>query len=224
MCGRFTITLEPAAWQEEFDLSGTDVDWKSRYNVAPSQMIPVVKDPQQRGIENMRWGLIPFWAKDEKIGYRMINARSETVHEKPSYRNAFRQRRCLILADGFFEWQRSTTAKAPKVPFFFHLQDHKPFFFAGLWESWRPTPEEQPLHSCTIITTTPNELVSQMHNRMPVILDKHTCWTWLLENDESALLNMLTPYPADRMHAYPVSTAINSPANDRPENILPLQY
>ena len=224
MCGRFTITLEPAAWQEEFDLHTITVDWKINYNTAPTQMVPVVIDEQSRTVEMMRWGLIPFWAKDETIGSRLINARAETLAEKPSFRAAFQQRRCLILADGFYEWQKGSTAKAPKVPYYFHLRDHKPFFFAGLWESWRPSKDAPPVHSCTIITTTPNSLVGEMHNRMPVILDKSTCWAWLLEKDAAALAELLVPYPADSMLAYPVSTAINNSVNNSPQNIQPLSY
>ena len=223
MCGRFTITLEMDIWQAAFDLQDIHVDWKSRYNVAPTQMIPVVKDADQRKVEWMRWGLIPYWAKDESIGNRLINARSETIKEKPSFRNAFQRRRCLILADGFFEWQHNANPKAPKVPYYFHLRNHKPFFFAGLWESWRPAKEMEEVHSCTIITTTPNELVGQMHNRMPVILDETTCWAWLQEQSTNSLLNLLKPYPAERMQAYPVSTAINNPANDQAQIIQPLQ-
>jgi len=224
MCGRFTITLEPAAWQEEFDLRGIAVDWKKNYNTTPTQMVPVVIDEQARAVEMMRWGLIPFWAKDESIGSRLINARAETLQEKPSFRDAFRQRRCLILADGFYEWQKGAGVKAPKVPYFFQLCDHKPFFFAGLWESWRSEKDAPEIHSCTIITTSPNTLVGEIHNRMPVILDKYNCWTWLTEENLNTLQDLLAPYPAASMLAYPVSTAINNPASNSPQNMQPLTY
>ncbi|HAF61923.1 MAG TPA: hypothetical protein DCK95_06315 [Anaerolineaceae bacterium] len=224
MCGRFTITLEPAAWQEEFDLHTITVDWKINYNTAPTQMVPVVIDAQSRSIEMMRWGLIPFGAKDESTGNRLINARAETLQEKPSFRNAFQQRRCLILADGFYEWQKGSTAKAPKVPYYFHLRDHKPFFFAGLWESWRSEKDAPEIHSCTIITTAPNPLVSEVHNRMPAILDKNTCWAWLEENDTNQLQKLLMPYPAELMQSYPVSSALNNPAINNAQNIQPLRY
>ena len=131
MCGRFTITIEPVFFQQELDLGKVPAEWTPRYNTAPTQDIPVVLNKDTRDVEMLRWGLIPFWAKDEKIGYRMINSRSETIQEKPSFRNAFKQRRCLILTDGFYEWQKQS-GSAPKVPFYFQLADGAPFAFAGI--------------------------------------------------------------------------------------------
>jgi len=220
MCGRFTITIEPAFFQQELDLGSVPSEWTPRYNAAPSQDIPVVLDRGTRDVEMLRWGLIPFWAKDMKIGYRMINARSETIQEKPSFRNAFKQRRCLILADGFYEWQKQS-GKAPKVPFYFQLADGAPFAFAGIWESWNP-PEGKPVRSCSIITTEPNELVAMAHNRMPVMLDKSTMWGWLEDQPAGTLQSMLTAYPAEKMRAHPVGLAVNNPGNDSEECVRPL--
>jgi len=220
MCGRFTITIEPAFFQQELDLGKVPAEWTPRYNTAPTQDIPVVLDKDTRDVEMLRWGLIPFWAKDEKIGYRMINARSETIQEKPSFRNAFKQRRCLILADGFYEWQKQS-GSAPKVPYYFQLADGAPFAFAGIWESWNPEPEET-VRSCSIITTTPNDLVAMAHERMPVILDKSMMWDWLQEKPADNLQAMLAPYPAEKMRARPVGLAVNNPKNDSEECIRPL--
>ncbi len=220
MCGRFTITPKPASLQQELDLGKIPSEGKPRYNVAPTQDVPVVNNAQVRDVQMMYWGLIPSWAKEKSIGVRMINARSETLREKPAFRQAFKQRRCLILADGFYEWQRRDP-KAPKVPMYFQLEDAKPFFFAGLWESWHETPEKE-LLSCTIITCGPNDLVAKIHDRMPVILDKQSCWKWLEEKDPLILQGMLAPYPAGKMQAHIVGRTINNPKMDTAECILPL--
>ncbi len=216
MCGRFTITLEPAFFQQELDLGKVPSEWTPRYNTAPSQDIPAVTNPAVRDVEMLRWGLIPSWAKDPKIGFRMINARSETIQEKLSYRNAFKQHRCLILADGFFEWQKSSQKGIPKRPFYFQLASSTPFAFAGIWETWRP-PEGDAVRTCSIITCPPNDLVADVHNRMPVVLDKTTCWSWLADQPADALQAMLAPYPADKMRAHPVGLAVNNPRNNSPE-------
>ena len=162
------------------------------------------------------------WAKDPKIGYKMINARGETVEQKPSFRNAFRRRRCLILADGFYEWSKETGSKS-KQPIFIKMQDEKPFAFAGLWEFWQ-SPDGSDIRSCTIITTEPNELVKQYHNRMPVILTEFDYDLWLQtgETDQEQLKNLLKPYNPEKMEAYAVSKVVNNPANDTRECILPL--
>lgn len=220
MCGRFTITIEPAFFQQELDLGQVPAEWTPRYNAAPSQDIPVVLDKDTRNVEMLRWGLIPFWAKDEKIGYRMINARAETIQEKPSFRDAFKQRRCLILADGFYEWQKQS-GSIPKVPFYFQLADGAPFAFAGIWETWNPSPNES-VRSCSIITTEPNNLVAMAHDRMPVILDKGMMWNWLDEKSADILQAMLAPYPAEKMRAHPVGLAVNNPRNDSEECVRPL--
>ena len=221
MCGRFTITLEPAFFQKEFELGKTPSEWQPRYNVAPGQNIPVVTEAENRDVSMLRWGLIPHWAKDISNGSRMINARAETIQEKPSFRAAFKQRRCLILADGFYEWQKSDSKKTPKIPYRFTLIDNRPFAFAGLWESWH-SPENDEIQSCTIITCPPNDLVARIHNRMPVILDSSTCWRWLADKSSSDLADLLKPYPSEAMSAYPVGLWVNNPRNEHARCIEPL--
>jgi len=222
MCGRFTLTLDPGELQELLDLGPFVHIVQPRYNIAPSQPIPIVKHPEKREVELYKWGLVPSWADDPKIGYRMINARSETAHEKPSFRAAFSRRRCLILADGFFEWHADQKG-APKTPYLFKLKNDRPFTFAGLYEHWQ-APQGGELHTCTILTCPPNELVKDYHNRMPVVLGEDTRWTWLEESEEKdALMDLLIPYPAEEMKCYPVSRAVNSPDNDRPEVLEPIK-
>jgi putative SOS response-associated peptidase YedK len=221
MCGRFTLTLDPGELQELLNLGPFIHIVQPRYNIAPSQPIPIVKDSEKREVELYRWGLVPSWADDPEIGYRMINARSETANEKPSFRAAFKRRRCLILADGFFEW-RNEEKGAQKTPYLFKLKNDAPFTFAGLYEHWQ-APEGGELHTCTILTCPPNELVKDYHNRMPVMLGEETRWSWLeADKDEDALLDLLVPYPAEEMKCYPVSKAVNSPENDRPEVLDPV--
>jgi len=221
MCGRFTLTLDPGELQELLELGPFIHIVQPRFNIAPSQPVPIVKEAKTRAVELYRWGLVPFWADDPKIGYRMINARSETAHEKPSFRAAFKYRRCLILADGFFEWH-SKAKGTPKTPYFFKLENDYPFSFAGLYEHWQ-SKDGGELHTCTILTCPPNEMVSKYHNRMPVILDKDARWTWLEQGmDKSILRDLLAPYPADKMKCYAVSRAVNSPENDRPEVLEPV--
>lgn len=223
MCGRFTITLEPAFFQQELDLGKIPSEWIPRYNTAPTQNVPAVRDPGTRDVNMLRWGLVPFWAKDESIGYKLINARSETLAEKPSFRGAFAKRRCLILADGFYEWQKTVRKGEQKVPYRFTLKDKKPFTFAGLWESWR-SPEEKEIISCTIITCEANETVGKIHDRMPVILDKENCWHWLEDRPEKELNALLKPYSPDRMESYPVSTRVNNPREEDPQLIQPIIF
>ena len=223
MCGRYTITLEPAFFQQELALGKIPSEWKPRYNVAPTQNVPSVRSGVTRDVEMLRWGLIPHWAKDTSIGYKLINARSETLREKPSFRDAFHKRRCLVLADGFYEWQKSSKDGRQKVPYRFTLKDEKPFAFAGLWELWR-SGEKEEVVSCTIITCAANAVVSAIHNRMPVILDKDTCWCWLELQSMDALTGLLQPYPAEKMRAYPVSTRLNNPNEDDLQLIQPLAF
>jgi len=221
MCGRFTLILEPEAVQKELKLGDFPDDFQSRYNVAPSQPIAVVTDPESRNVELFHWGLIPSWAKDAAIGNRLINARSETLLEKPAFRTAFARRRCLILADGFYEWYRpdkdAAGKSARRIPYYFQLASHKPFAFAGLWETWR-SPEGELVKSTTIITCPANELVSQYHDRMPVILDGSRLWDWIKPDAKMPFLqDMLAPFPPDQMVSHPVSPLVNNPANDSPE-------
>ena len=216
MCGRFTLIIELSELQQELGIRVEDVmlEWRPRFNVAPSQPVAVITDPNTRMLDFMLWGLVPSWAKDMSYASNLINARSETVHEKPSFRNAFKRRRCLVLADGFFEWQKKNS-KSPSIPYYFHLVDKKPFAFAGLWELWEP-PDGSQLLSCTIITCPANEIVSPIHPRMPVMLTGEGMWDWLKGTDPNELHGMLQPYPASLMKTYQVTRQINSPQVDEP--------
>ena len=224
MCGRFTIISDPVAFQLEFDLSfepTTQQNWKPRYNVTPTQLIPVVDNPQERKLDLVQWGLLPVWVKDKKDSFRLINVRSETILEKSSFRRLMQKgQRCLIMADGFYEWQASGQTKGPKTPFYFHLKNKKPFAFAGLWDI-NSLPDGQTAKTCAIITCAPNKLVSAVHNRMPVILNADTGWEWLNSQPTPQVLSLLQPFPESKMEAYPVSPLVNNPANDQPECILP---
>jgi putative SOS response-associated peptidase YedK len=168
----------------------------------------------------VRWGLIPSWAKDPAIGNRMINARAESVAEKPAFRAAFRRRRCLVLADGFYEWQKR--GRGPKQPYLIRLRSGRPFAFAGLWESWR-APEGELVESCTLLTTTPNSLVERIHDRMPVLLHRRDHARWLTEGEDPAkLAELLAPFPAEEMAAHPVGLHVNNPRLDGPECVVPV--
>lgn len=209
MCGRFTQRKEVAQVAKRYGVSENAIVAKPRYNIAPQQMILAVN--QDRELVQLKWGLIPSWAKDPKIANNLINARAETLQEKPSFRTALTKRRCLIPADGWFEWKKESEGKQP---YFFHRRDDGLFSFAGLWESWK-SPEGESVQTCSIITTEPNELTGQYHNRMPTILKPSDEAHWL---DSSArvpdLLQLLAPCLADELEAYPVSRAVNSPGRD----------
>ena len=195
-----------------------DEEFNPCYNIAPSQMVPVIsylEKDQKRIVSIMKWGLVPSWAKDPSIGERMINARSETIQEKPSFRSAFQRRRALIPASGFFEWKQEGNAK---TPYFVGLKDMKTFAFAGLWERW--VHDTIFLETFTILTTEANELIRPIHNRMPVIIPDEAYDEWLLpDTDINRILSLLAPYPEDDMQVYPISKLVNSPQNDRPEVI-----
>lgn len=220
MCGRFTLTVDLKDILDQFPRFSPPEQHIPRYNIAPSQPIMAVPNDGANQITFYRWGLVPSWAKDIKIGYRMINARAETLAEKPSYRAAYKRRRCLILADGFYEWKRN--ADGSKIPYFVSLASREVFAFAGLWEIWY-SPEGDSLQSATIITTTPNDLLAPIHNRMPVILPREAHDDWLdpAERDAASLQGWLKPYPAEAMSAYAVSTLVNSPSNDLPDCVVP---
>lgn len=224
MCGRFTLTASPDRLAETFSNITSTPEISPRYNIAPTQTVAVVANNDQTRLDFFQWGLIPFWAKDPAIGQRMINARAETLAEKSAFKNAYKRRRCLILADGFYEW-RQTGARGQrpaKTPYYIRLKSGQPFAFAGLWESWQ-SPQADTVLSCTIITTTPNDLLAELHNRMPVILPAEAYEQWLDPDEQppQRLDGLLRPYPADLMVAYPVSTLVNNPKNDSPECILP---
>jgi putative SOS response-associated peptidase YedK len=206
-----------------FDLG--DHALSSRFNIAPSQPVAalrVLDDDDRPRLSMLRWGLIPSWANDPSIGNRMINARAETVHEKPSFRSAFRRRRCLVLADGYYEWKK-LEASGKKQPYYIRMQDDGPFAFAGLWESWQDK-SGTPLETCTIVTTAANELTRSLHPRMPVILESYDYDAWLQagESELDYLRTRLAPYRSDAMIVIPVSTIVNSPRNDTAECIRPI--
>ena len=219
MCGRYTLASPTERLAEEFGVDASSIEVSPNYNVAPTQGVAaVLEEAGQRRLEVLRWGLIPPWADDPGIGSRMINARSETAPGKPSFRRAFRERRCLIPADGFYEWQRTNGAKQP---YYIHMGDGRPFAFAGLWESWSKGGEGE-VRTCTILTTGANALVGEVHDRMPVILAHDAYDVWLdpaSERDE--LTGLLAPYPVDEMETYPVSRFVNSPSNNDPRCIEP---
>jgi putative SOS response-associated peptidase YedK len=223
MCGRFTLSVDPGELQEAFPGFINKSSFSPRYNIAPTQPVAVITNSTVPQLDYYLWGLIPSWAKDPEIGSRLINARSETLAEKPSFRSAFRRRRCLIPANGFFEWKAIPGEKS-KVPMFIHLKPAKCFAFAGLWELWS-APDGSEIRSCTIITTEPNELMETIHNRMPVILPSTAFTDWLDPNERTpeSLVKWLAPYPAGEMEAYPVSRLVNSPQNDVPECVQPLK-
>jgi putative SOS response-associated peptidase YedK len=217
MCGRFSRKATLQAIVDEFEIEEQDEKVKPSYNVAPGQEIAVVLKDENKKLSLLKWGLIPSWAKDPTIGSRMINARAETLSEKPSFKHSLRRKRCIIIADGFYEWKKEG---AHKIPMYIFLKSGKLFGFAGLWDTWT-APEGNKIATCTIITTSPNKLIEEIHNRMPVILPKENVDRWLDPSiqDESKVLPLLQPYPADEMDAYPVSRLVNSPKNNSPEVI-----
>jgi putative SOS response-associated peptidase YedK len=222
MCGRFTLTIDPLHLQQAFPWAVIPDDLPPRYNVAPSQPIAVIPNDGQNVLTMYKWGLIPSWSKDPSIGDRMINARAETLAEKPSFRSAYRRRRCLILSDGFYEWQQNPGSKG-KQPVFIRFNDGRPFGFAGLWEIWN-SPDGSEIRSCAIITTQPNALLQPIHNRMPVILPRDGYQAWLSPEERlpEKLNHLLVPYPSEEMIAFPVSKMVNSPQVDSPDLIKPL--
>lgn len=222
MCGRFTLTDPDQKLAAQFELPEIP-PLAPRYNIAPTQPVAVVRlvpSSGARELAMLHWGLIPSWAKDPAIGSRLINARAETVAEKPAFRAAFGRRRCLILADGFYEWQK---LNGGKQPFYIHLHGRVPFAFAGLWERWE-APGGEAIDSCTLLTTEPNELMRSLHNRMPVILgpEHYALWLDRAVQSAAALRSLLRPYEAEQMVAFPVSRRVNSPDNDDPTCIEPL--
>ena len=238
MCGRYTLRTSPAEVAKAFRLAGI-VDFPPRYNIAPTQKVFAImaeaaeqdaarhaspqpdrdREPHQRKFAPLHWGLIPSWAADPSVASRMINARAETVATKPAYRQAFARRRCLIVADGFYEWRKLGPGKQP---YYIHLADGGPFAFAGLWEHWQRG--ELTIDSCTIITTAANALLATLHDRMPVILppEQHDLWLDPAVTEFARVLPLLAQYPADEMALEPVSTLVNSPRNDSPACLAPV--
>lgn len=222
MCGRYSITTPVEALRRLFGFAGPASNLAARYNVAPRQDVPVIRVAEDgtRAIAMARWGLVPFWAKDATIGDRLINARSETAHEKPSFRAAFKARRCVLPADAFYEWKKEGKAKQP---YRIHLEDGAPFGFAGLWERW-DDPAGGVLETCAILTTEANEALRPIHHRMPVILDAEDHATWLDTGgtEGAAARALLRPFSARRLVAYPVSRHVNNARNDDPACIEPV--
>lgn len=221
MCGRFTLTVDPAGLQEAFPDAVFPPRYAPRFNIAPTQPILAIPNDGKNKADFFVWGLIPSWAKDPSLGGKLINARAETLAEKPSFRGGFKYKRCLILADGFYEWKSIPGSKS-KIPHFIFLKNRKPFAFAGLWDEWR-SPDGGSVRSATIITAEPNELMSTIHNRMPAILHPRDYSRWLAASPQTpaGLASLLKPFPAEEMSAHPVSALVNSPANDRAELVVP---
>lgn len=222
MCGRFILTSPGKVIRELFGLDEAP-ELSPRYNIAPTDDVAIIRQPPGlpgREMAIVRWGLIPFWADDPKFGARAINARSESAADKPAFRDAFRERRCLVPADGFFEW---TTVEGKKQPHLIQLADRQPFAMAGLWARWRGRDGER-IESCTILTTDPNELVRPLHNRMPAILRAESWETWLAPHfgERRALEALLRPFPAEGMLATAVNPRVNKVANDDPSCIEPV--
>lgn len=218
MCGRFVLCSPARTIMEEFRLDRTTVEYLPSYNVAPTQNIVIIKKDGTRVLTDCRWGFLPSWAKDPAMGHRMINARAETVADKPAFRAAFKKQRCLVVADGFYEWRKEKV----KTPVYIRLRSGRPFGFAGLYSMWT-SPGGEDICTCTIITTDANELLEPIHDRMPAIISRDDYDLWLdpEEHDTAKLLALLRPYPPDDMELYPVSRKVNSPSYDSPDNIEP---
>jgi putative SOS response-associated peptidase YedK len=218
MCGRFTLRTNPRDFAEVFSvIRQMEMDWRPACNIAPTQSVVCLRDGEQREFFTAKWGLIPSWAKDAKIGSSCINARVETVDTKPAFRSAFKKRRCLVMADGFYEWRRTD-----KQPHFISLKSGEQMAFAGLWEQWKSP--EGPVESCTICTTEANDLMGQLHDRMPIILPRQTVNHWLdpSVNAPDELKPMLLQFPGDEMQTWPVGKAVGNVRNQGPELMEPV--
>ncbi|MDX5476284.1 MAG: SOS response-associated peptidase [Bacillaceae bacterium] len=212
MCGRFTMFATAEELIDAFQITNSfSVD--ERYNIAPSQeILAIIQDGIERRAGKLKWGLIPPWAKEPSIGNKMINARGETLHEKPSFKKAFQSKRCIIPCTGFYEWQKTEEGKKPML---IQVKDEKVFGLAGLWEKWIHPESNQPVFSCTVVTTEPNELMADIHNRMPVILHKSDESSWLnSQEDIKTVKSLIKAFPAGQMYFSEVSTAVNSPKTD----------
>ena len=224
MCGRFTNKAKPEQINSEFKVGTKNPNlYEPRFNIAPSQLIDVVFEPEtERILSQFKWGLVPSWVKDAEIGNRMINARAETIREKPSFREAFKSRRCIIPASGFYEWQKKGTSA--KQPYYFYLKEKDIFGFAGLWEKWLDKESGELLETCTIITTEANDVLKPVHERMPVILRAESYDEWLdtkVKNTDK-LQKLLVPYSAKEMDSHTVSRSVNIPDSDSSDLIKPI--
>lgn len=217
MCGRFSLSI---SWQEICKrysvVLGTEIDWQGRYNIAPSQnCIVIIQEGANNIAKPMKWGLVPHWSKDPKLGYKMINARCETIDQKPSFKGCLARKRCIIPADGFYEWKKEGDTKQPIR---ICLSNEEPFAFAGLWDTWESPQTGEVIESFTIITTPSNSIITNIHDRMPAILSPEEENTWLNPNTGVVhLKSLLSPYPSQLMRLYPVSPIVNSWKNDVPE-------
>ncbi|MBI5524161.1 MAG: SOS response-associated peptidase [Desulfarculus sp.] len=223
MCGRYRQTSDLASLERRFGLQPSGLALTPRYNLAPGQSAPVVVAPEERrDLRLMRWGLVPPWAADPSQGHKMINARAETLAAKPAFRGAYRSRRCLVLADGFYEWAAPPRPGAPKQPYSFGLLEGGPFAMAGLWERWQP-PGQAELLSFSIVTVPANALVGAIHERMPALLlpEQEALWLDPAQHGPAALAGLLRPYPSDLMQAHPVSPALNRAGAEGPELAQP---
>ncbi len=227
MCGRFTLTISAQKFYKRYKVEKRTIEIRSRYNIAPGQFTPIIIDrdgDMKYEVVLGRWGLWPHWTKDEKIANRLINARGETIDEKPTFKTSFKSKRCLVPASGFYEWQKKDVRKGePRTPYYLRLTDSKVFSMAGIWES-REYAEGIELITFTIITTEPNEEVSKIHDRMPVILEQEEEKLWLdPKADPEALKKLLDAFPAKSMESFPLSTKVNDPSNDDPSVLKPLE-
>jgi putative SOS response-associated peptidase YedK len=209
MCGRYSFAVVDELIEQRFGVRVRTAIYKARYNCAPSQKLAVISNQDPVELSFFRWGLIPFWAKEPSIGNKLINAKSETITGKPSFKNAFRSRRCLVPADSFFEWKKA----AVKIPFRILMKDEQPFAMAGIWDRWTSSDGEI-IQSFSILTTEANEMMKGIHDRMPVILSPADEKRWLSPVSDQELLTMLKPYPSEKMKAYRISQLVNSPKND----------
>ena len=217
MCGRYSFILEDELIRDRFGITVRSAIYKARYNCAPTQKLAVISNENPGELSLYRWGLIPFWAKDPAIGNKLINAKSETILEKPSFKNSFKSKRCLVLSDGFYEWKKDTG----KIPYRITRRDGSAFSMAGIWDKWINQDSEE-IHSFAILTTVPNSLMEKIHDRMPVILDRETEKKWIENISQEELVSLLKPCDASSLLAFPVSTLVNSPRNDSPEILKPV--
>ncbi len=221
MCGRFDLHSDPAVILKMFKIDHFAIEYQPSYNIPPSRQIVVVKDDGQRKLLQCRWGFLPSWAKDTKIGFNMINAKAETVADKQAFKDTFRRQRCLVVADGFFEWRHEGKLR---IPVYIRLKSQRPMGFAGLYNTWK-SPDGDAICTCSIITTEANELLSPIHGRMPAIIPEDKFDLWLDPNisDKDRLMPLLRPYSPDEMEYSEVSSVINKPENDTPEVIMPVK-
>ena len=221
MCGRFSLTKEELEIEKRFNAKFYSNDLVKRYNVAPSQLALVITDEKPQELQLYKWGLIPSWSKDPKIAFMMINAKSETIFEKPSFKSLVKRRRCLVISDGFYEWKPLTGKQ--KQPYRIGLKGDDLFAFAGLWDTWADKETGEIIPTFTIITTDANGLVAPIHNRMPVLLHRNEESVWLdRKTDDATIASLLKSFPESEMKAYPVSDLVNSPKNDSETLIMPV--